>query len=414
VKNYLITLAMEMVRKYDIDAIHFDYIRYPEKDFNDADTYSKYGNGQNINDWRRENINKFVRELYDSIMLVKPMLKVGSAPIGNYKAGVPGVGAAWYGYTDVFQDSRRWMQEQKHDYLAPQIYWALNSKWPYHLILQDWLKYSYSRHIYGGVGAYVVSVYPQINKIIDTTRVLGGLGNVFYRYDDISSYSFAAVKNNYVYPANIPPMKWKDSIPPNPPTNLRITKISLNLFELTWDKPTKAVDGDDAKYYNVYRSTTPDISFNDGSNLRYITTPSETRYTDFFPSAPTQNYYYAVSSLDKGNVESSPSDILTLNVTGISIQEPVSFILHQNYPNPFNPSTIISYSIPQSGYVSIKIFNVLGKELLTLIDEFKEMGRYNIEFNASNMSSGIYYYQIQVLSPNNKVYKDIKKMILLR
>src|SRR3989339_674768 len=125
-KIYLLNLAMEMIRKYDIDAIHFDFIRYPNPDFADEQTYQLYGQGINKNDWRRNNITQFVYALYDSVQAVKPLLKVGSAPVGIYKK-LSDCLTGFLGFDQVFQDSRRWILARKHDYLSPQIYWDINT-----------------------------------------------------------------------------------------------------------------------------------------------------------------------------------------------------------------------------------------------------------------------------------------------
>lgn len=74
---------------------------------------------------------------------------------------------------------------------------------------------------------------------------------------------------------------------------------------------------------------------------------------------------------------------------------PTSTELSQNYPNPFNPTTTIKYSIPQSGFVTLKVYDVLGKEIFLLVDEEKQPGIYQIEFDAEKLSSGIYFYQLQ-------------------
>jgi hypothetical protein len=83
--------------------------------------------------------------------------------------------------------------------------------------------------------------------------------------------------------------------------------------------------------------------------------------------------------------------------------------LNQNYPNPFNPTTTISYIIPKSGLVTIKVFNILGKEVSTLLNEFKASGSYSINFNAAGLSSGVYFYKI---TANN--FTDTKKFTLLK
>ena len=85
------------------------------------------------------------------------------------------------------------------------------------------------------------------------------------------------------------------------------------------------------------------------------------------------------------------------------------FTLSQNYPNPFNPTTKIKYSIPQSSNVLIKVFGVLGNEIKTLVDEYKNAGDYEVDFNANNLPSGIYFYRLV-----SGRYSETKKMILLK
>ncbi len=88
---------------------------------------------------------------------------------------------------------------------------------------------------------------------------------------------------------------------------------------------------------------------------------------------------------------------------------PDNFILYQNYPNPFNPTTIINYQIPKYGMVTIKIYDILGREIKTLVNEYKPAGRYNITFNASNLASGVYFYRLQAGE-----FTETKKLLLLK
>jgi hypothetical protein len=98
-------------------------------------------------------------------------------------------------------------------------------------------------------------------------------------------------------------------------------------------------------------------------------------------------------------------------ITGIERNETLlrEYNLNQNYPNPFNPSTKIGFNIPEQGVVSLKVFNLLGEEVKTLLTRELKKGTYNIDFNDANYSSGIYFYSIRV---NN--YIATKKMVLMK
>jgi hypothetical protein len=99
-------------------------------------------------------------------------------------------------------------------------------------------------------------------------------------------------------------------------------------------------------------------------------------------------------------------------ITGIENNSgnlPKNYNLSQNYPNPFNPTTKISYAIPKSGLVTLKVYNVLGKEVAVLVNDVKAAGIYTIDFNASNLSSGIYFYRLDVNG-----FSEVKKMTLLK
>jgi len=97
------------------------------------------------------------------------------------------------------------------------------------------------------------------------------------------------------------------------------------------------------------------------------------------------------------------------DVVEVLVDGQTEFKLVQNFPNPFNPSTVIRYSLPEASEVNLSVFNSLGQEVVNLINERQEAGRFNITFNASNLPSGIYYYSIRA---NN--YYSVKKMLLLK
>jgi hypothetical protein len=94
---------------------------------------------------------------------------------------------------------------------------------------------------------------------------------------------------------------------------------------------------------------------------------------------------------------------------------PSEYNLGQNYPNPFNPSTTIKYSLPEQSHVYLTIYNILGQRVQQLINEVQPAGYYHISWNASTLASGIYIYQLYAEPiSRNKIYLDVKKMILLK
>lgn len=122
-----------------------------------------------------------------------------------------------------------------------------------------------------------------------------------------------------------------------------------------------------------------------------------------------------VSDLVAGNTgtleswEMNFTFLVPTDVESDNNKQPVDYGLYQNYPNPFNPSSKISYSIAEYGRVSLKIYDILGREVTTLVNEEKSAGRYEVIFNASGLASGIYFYRLQAEN-----YVETKKMILLK
>ena len=98
-------------------------------------------------------------------------------------------------------------------------------------------------------------------------------------------------------------------------------------------------------------------------------------------------------------------------VTGVEEENslPTVYSLYNNYPNPFNPATTIKYDIPEQSYVTIKIYNIVGEEVVTLLNEEQNAGRYQIQWNATQLASGVYFYRIQAGQ-----FSDTKKMIMMK
>jgi plastocyanin len=113
----------------------------------------------------------------------------------------------------------------------------------------------------------------------------------------------------------------------------------------------------------------------------------------------------------KGTITvNSATGVSSVNYTG-----PGNYLLMQNYPNPFNPATTISYALPYESKISIKIYDVSGKQITELADNTESAGYHNLNFNADNLASGIYFYRIEAVSTDGtRKFDDTKKMILLK
>ncbi|MBK7631992.1 MAG: T9SS type A sorting domain-containing protein [Ignavibacteriales bacterium] len=121
----------------------------------------------------------------------------------------------------------------------------------------------------------------------------------------------------------------------------------------------------------------------------------------------------AIDTTAPNNGIISTEGVTWRNVGPVSVENqeliPTKFYLSQNYPNPFNPNTIIQYAIGSREFVQLKVYDVLGIEVATLVNEEKPAGNYEINFNASQLSSGIYFYKLQAGS-----FVKIKKLILIK
>jgi peptidoglycan/xylan/chitin deacetylase (PgdA/CDA1 family) len=183
--------------------------------------------------------------------------------------------------------------------------------------------------------------------------------------------------------------------------------------------------------YQIVSSTTDEIKINLTDDLEdeiynyplsaYVSIPDEWYYVLFTQS----NRIDTLTSIttDSGKVVLSKiipdggiASFTKLNITGIEDEQvqPLAFELYQNYPNPFNPLTVIRYQLSVNSYVTLRVYDALGKEIATLVNDYKQAGSYEIEFNVAEVArpeiaSGVYFYQLRAGN-----YTTVKKMILLR
>ncbi|MDP2207408.1 MAG: T9SS type A sorting domain-containing protein [Bacteroidota bacterium] len=143
----------------------------------------------------------------------------------------------------------------------------------------------------------------------------------------------------------------------------------------------------DLHSYVLFRGTSP-------ANLVELGATSDTQYVDQSPISG--NSYYAIRAMDIHENLSPFSNTIVTGVAGGDQQFPREYALNQNYPNPFNPSTTIKYALPQASQVSLGVYNTLGQRVALLIHGKQEAGYHEVSFNASGLTSGVYFYRLSV------------------
>jgi uncharacterized lipoprotein YddW (UPF0748 family) len=306
VGKYLLNLVMDIARKYDIDGINFDYLRYPGRDFPDGDSYKRYGLGIPKDRWRKSNLDRFVAECYDRLTALRPLLKIGSSPLGIYGSDTGFVSTAAGEY---YQDTRMWLKTGKLDYVAPQVYWSIGGSRgepDFATLVPDWQQLAGERHVYTGIGAYKNDVAREIPQQIDISRKAGNAGQSYFRYESIRG---GLAGGRYSTPALIPPMHWKDSTSPPPPNYLAVTEISTNVFNLEWVPAQTVADRTRAFRYVLYRWTSPLIPFDDPRSISQVVPGMISACTDTVKQPSGGTYYYAVSTVNAANSEGPPSQV---------------------------------------------------------------------------------------------------------
>ena len=174
-----------------------------------------------------------------------------------------------------------------------------------------------------------------------------------------------------------------------PPSNLTAIRNTNESITLTWKD-----NSDNEAGFIIERKNGDSLSSNNFSAID-TATANDTIYIDN-SVVDSSTYTYAVYAFNIDTVSTSSNQTEVSKSTSVKNNQLVSeFRLYQNFPNPFNPTTQISYEIPHAGFVKMEIFNILGEKISTLINQYETAGKHNITFDASNLSSGIYIYQLR-------------------
>ena len=283
--SYLANFCRELTRRYDIDGIHLDYIRYPDS-------------------WKitvsraqgRENITRIVRAVHHAVKQEKPWVKMSCSPVGKFSDLSRYSSNGWNAYDKVCQDAQGWLREGLMDQLYPMMYFRDNQFFPFAI---NWQENSCGRMVIPGLGIYFLDPREGKWKLTDVTRQLYvlrqiGLGHAFFRSKfftdntkNIYNYTCKYVNN---YPALIPPMTWENATKPATPKRLNVEYGSTT--RLTWSG--------NAPFYNIYASYDYPVDINDARNLvaQRVTENTLCINTD-------KEYFYAVTAMDRYGNESA-------------------------------------------------------------------------------------------------------------
>lgn len=286
--DYLADICGEIVKNYDVDGIHLDYIRYPE-------TWPQ----KQINGTRgRQYVTSIVEAIHHRVKAYKPWVKMSCSPIGKFSDLSRYWSHGWNAYDRVCQDAQGWLRRGLMDQLYPMMYFRGDQFYPFAV---DWQEESAGRMVVPGLGIYFMSPSQRDWPLRDITQEMEvlrhyGMGHAYFR----SRFFTDNTKGIYDFAANdfdntlalVPPMTWQSSRKPAMPTAL---KRDDKAQSLSWERV-----GEDI-LYNVYSSRSYPVDVNDARNLVAMRLTKNSIVTD-----GDDERYYAVTSLDRYGNESLP------------------------------------------------------------------------------------------------------------
>ncbi len=329
VQAYIIQVIQDVVRNYDIDGVHFDdyFYPYPGKEpLPDSVTYQRYGQDfENIDDWRRNNVNTLIHTLSDSIHAAKSYVKFGISPFGIWrnKAQDPDGSESngLSGYSALFADAVKWTQEGWVDYINPQVYFPFYyPAAPYEKLVDWWSMHAAGKHVYIGQGVYRAEEdregWRDKQQLPNQVRYLRQnplvQGSVFFSSKSLTN-NLAGFRDSlqfdfYKYAALPPVMSWLDSTTPPAPRNLREKKFlfftSNKKTKLQWDNPAAA--SGQVYGYVIYRfdASEPLAVHNPATIIKISFDHTLTSFTDE-NIVPGRTYRYVVTAINRLKNEST-------------------------------------------------------------------------------------------------------------
>lgn len=391
VQNYLLATVKELVANYDIDAVHMDDYFYPYKikneAFPDQAAFKQYGTSyKNVDDWRRNNVNQLVKNIYSTIKETKPHVQFGISPFGVWrnksldptgsdtKAGVNN-------YDDLYADTRQWMKDGSIDYIAPQIYWSKTLSVAKYTTLVDWWSREVATYanvhpinLYIGMADYKVgndSDNAWNNKMelpnqVITNRADGNVqGQMHFSLRSIQKntlgYATILKQQLYNYTAVTPATAWKNPMQPSKPTAVQVSQDAagtrLEIKDQSSQQPRK---------YIIYRFEGNKVgSYQDPRNIVDVVynTKGHTVFVDKTANS-SKVYTYGITAVSATGVESKDAFVVT---EGNNLEEEGDSE-EGNNPEENNPETTILFKDISSQHRAYKEITFLAQKDITAGD----------------------------------------------
>ena len=240
-REQALQVVLDVVKRYDVDGVHIDDYFYPYRvrgrggrgylEFPDDVSWGRYqkaGGRLSRDDWRRDNVNRFVEQLYTSVKREKPWVKFGISPFGIWRPGNPASVRGLDAYQELYADSRKWVRNGWLDYLAPQLYWPVGAAHQsYPVLLRWWVEQNvHSRHIWpgnytSGIGSGQRSIWTPaelLRQVAATRKEPGAGGNIHFSMSALLKDAGRIVaplrEQAYATPALVPASPWLEQDPP--------------------------------------------------------------------------------------------------------------------------------------------------------------------------------------------------------
>lgn len=325
-RNFVATVVSDIVRRYDIDAVHMDDYFYPYRiagaEFPDDHSFKSYPRGYASNqrdDWRRNNVDLIIKQIHDSIKTIKPWVEFGISPFGVWRniakdqAG-SNTKAGQTNYDDLFADVLKWQREGWIDYVTPQIYWEIGKEVADYKIIADWWsRNTFGAQLYIGQAPYKIDPQAKEKSWQSADEIIRQI-KLNRKYPEISGSMFFSAKfmrknplelheklqkKFYRYPALAPANQRINPVQPQEPLHVLLTEKNGQL-NFSWEK------GQNTKSFVIYQFRKGQRINTEKPEHIFLTTSDNSITYEFDKRTDPRRFKYVITSVSKSNTESQP------------------------------------------------------------------------------------------------------------